>query len=174
MMDMQQLKKGMLMLVMMLVLASAAFYLIDKRQESFIQPVKNGTEMPLYELLLDEDIKDHQLILVNFFASWCEGCQMEHEKLLTLSKEKDIYIIGIAFQDTEERVSAFLKEKGNPYHKIIYDKDGHHAINWGIYGVPESYVLNAKATLLYRHQGVLFSHHVKDSILPLLKNEAQG
>lgn len=172
MFDLGQLKKGLFVLVSLVIIAFGAFYFINQRHENDIVPVKTGAVLPL-EALLEEvglDTPKDKLLLVNFFASWCEGCRMEHERLIALSKLDNVMIIGVAFQDKLEQVEEWLKQSGNPYSHVFYDQSGKYAIDWGIYGVPESFFVDGKGKLLFRHQGVLFPHHLTDFVEPLVKN----
>lgn len=92
-----------------------------------------------------------QPVLVNYFASWCAPCRAEAPALGLLSKRIDI--VGIAYKDRLEDTNKFLAEYGNPFRAIMVDKDGMAAISWGVYGVPETFILNENGTVLFRHAG---------------------
>ena len=79
--------------------------------------------------------------LVNIWASWCVPCRKEHKYLINLSKSKNVKIVGINYKDKVENANNFLKDLGNPYDLIISDTEGTLAINWGAYGVPESFLI---------------------------------
>ena len=90
-----------------------------------------------------EDLRKNKYTLINFFASWCAPCRTEHKYLLSLSnKNKEIKIVGINFKDKKINANNFLKELGNPYGFVGEDADGKTSILFGIYGIPESILLN--------------------------------
>ena len=79
--------------------------------------------------------------LLNIWSSWCVPCRQEHPLLIDLSKNTSVRVFGINYKDNKEKAEKFLKELGNPYEKIIFDKNGTVAIEWGAYGVPESFLI---------------------------------
>ena len=79
--------------------------------------------------------------LLNIWSSWCVPCRQEHPLLIDLAKNKNVKVYGINYKDNKEKAEKFLKELGNPYEKIIFDKNGTVAIEWGAYGVPESFLI---------------------------------
>ena len=83
--------------------------------------------------------KPNKFYLLNIWSSWCVPCKQEHPLLMELSKDTEV--VGINYKDVKINAKKFLKELGNPYEKIIYDKDGTIAIEWGAYGVPESFLI---------------------------------
>jgi cytochrome c biogenesis protein CcmG/thiol:disulfide interchange protein DsbE len=82
-----------------------------------------------------------QFYLLNIWSSWCVPCRQEHPLLMNLGKNNNIELIGINYKDTKINAKNFLSELGNPYRKIIFDKKGVNAIEWGAYGVPESFLI---------------------------------
>ena len=88
--------------------------------------------------------KKDKFYLVNIWASWCIPCRDEHPFLINLSHQKNIEVIGINYKDHDENAKIFLKELGNPYKTIFSDKDGTIAIEWGAYGVPETFLIKNK------------------------------
>ena len=92
-----------------------------------------------------EIFDDNNYYLLNIWASWCVPCRDEHEFLLSLSKQKNVKIIGLNYKDKKKNAKTFLKELSNPYEIVFLDQDGTLAIEWGAYGVPESFlILNNK------------------------------
>jgi len=79
--------------------------------------------------------------LLNIWSSWCVPCRQEHPLLIDLAKNTSVRVFGINYKDNKEKAEKFLKELGNPYEKIIFDKNGTVAIEWGAYGVPESFLI---------------------------------
>ena len=92
----------------------------------------------------DEIFIENKFYLMNIWASWCIPCKEEHPFLMNLSEEKHIEIIGLNYKDTNENAKRFLKELNNPYDIILSDDDGTIAIEWGAYGVPESFLIYDK------------------------------
>ena len=91
--------------------------------------------------------------IVNYFASWCAPCRQEHAILKKFSKKH--IIIGIGYKDTEKNIKDFISELGNPYKTIMMDENGRAAIELGVYGVPETYFINDKGKIKFRHAGPL-------------------
>jgi cytochrome c biogenesis protein CcmG, thiol:disulfide interchange protein DsbE len=107
--------------------------------------------------------------LVNFWASWCAPCRAEHPNLLSIGAE-GVPIYGVNYKDAERDASEFLSELGNPYAKIAADATGRTGIDWGIYGVPETFVVGADGTVLMRHPGPITREVFEKRIRPLLQD----
>ena len=99
--------------------------------------------------------------LLNIWSSWCVPCRQEHPLLMSLSKNKKVDVIGINYKDTQNNAESFLKKLGNPYKKIIFDKEGVHAIEWGAYGVPESFLIH-KGMIVRKYIGPLNDKLIKE------------
>ena len=95
-----------------------------------------------------------KVYLLNIWSSWCVPCRKEHALLMNLMKNKKIDVVGINYKDTKFNAENFLSELGNPYEKIIFDKEGIVAIEWGAYGVPESFLIK-DGIILKRYIGPL-------------------
>ena len=95
----------------------------------------------------------NEIILVNFFATWCMPCRDEHIYIKRFSNEKEIKVIGINYKDNPKKAIQWLKELGNPYTDVAVDKSGRIAIDWGVYGIPETFIVNSKGIIKYRHVG---------------------
>ena len=94
-----------------------------------------------------------EIVLVNFFATWCKPCRDEHEYIKRFSDEKKVRVIGINYKDDKKKTIKWLKTLGNPYSDIPLDGKGIIAIDWGVYGIPETFVVNSKGIIKYRHVG---------------------
>ena len=89
-----------------------------------------------------EIFSSDKFYLLNIWSSWCVPCRQEHSILMELTKNDNLKVIGINYKDTIKNANNFLKELGNPYDNIIFDNNGTNAIEWGAYGVPESFLIN--------------------------------
>ena len=89
-----------------------------------------------------EIFQSDKFYLLNIWSSWCVPCRKEHPFLMELKKNDELKVIGMNYKDTKKNAKNFLKELGNPYEKIIFDSKGINAIEWGAYGVPESFLIN--------------------------------
>ena len=96
---------------------------------------------------------ENEILLVNFFATWCKPCRDEHIFIKRFSNEKGIKVIGINYKDNPKKAIQWLKKLGNPYTDIAVDKSGRIAIDWGVYGIPETFIVNSKGIIKYRHVG---------------------
>ena len=92
-------------------------------------------------IISEKIFKDDKYYLMNIWASWCIPCREEHEFLMELNKNQKIELIGFNYKDNFKNASSFLKDLGNPYDLIVLDKDGTSSIDWGAYGVPESFLI---------------------------------
>ncbi len=111
--------------------------------------------------------------IVNFFASWCIPCKAEHPLLLRLAESGTFPIYGINYKDRGDAAAEWLQELGNPYARIGADTEGRVGIDWGIYGVPETFVVDGAGKILYRQPGPLTSTDLETKILPLLKQASK-
>jgi len=106
------------------------------------------------EFISNQVLKKNKFTLINFFASWCAPCRAEHKYLLNLSNEnKEIKIIGINFKDKKNNAINFLNELGNPYNFVAKDLDGRASILFGIYGIPESIIVNNELIIIKKIVG---------------------
>ena len=110
-----------------------------------------------------------QVVLINFFASWCVPCRAEHPLLMSVSRELGVPLYGIDYKDKPEDAARFLTELGNPYDRIGADRDGRTGIDFGVYGVPETYVIDKAGRIRLRHVGPLTPADVAKEIAPLVQ-----
>lgn len=102
---------------------------------------------------LDNAMLQGQVTLVNIFASWCVPCRAEHPFLLEIARSAGVQMLGINQKDQAENAAKFLAELGNPYSAVGADLDGRVSIDWGVYGVPETFVVNPAGVITYKHVG---------------------
>jgi cytochrome c biogenesis protein CcmG/thiol:disulfide interchange protein DsbE len=105
---------------------------------------------------------------VNVWGTWCPGCLQEHGALLQIAKRNEVPMIGINWRDDTAQASLYLKRKGNPFTFNGVDPDGRTAIDWGVYGAPETFLVGEDGTVLYKHVGPLTVEVWKEKFLPFL------
>ena len=107
--------------------------------------------------------------IVNVFASWCFPCRVEHPLLMRLARNPKVRIFGLNYKDRPEDARAWLKELGNPYDRIGVDRDGRIAIDWGVYGVPETFIIDAEGRIRYKHVGPITPSDLDEIIVPIIE-----
>ncbi len=124
---------------------------------------------PLADLLQPQqsDLAASGLKLVNFWASWCPPCRAEHPNLVRL-KQEGWTIIGVNKSDTQENALGFLGELGNPYSTIAADPSGRQSIEWGVYGLPETFLIDDAGHIRYRHPGPVTKRVWEDRFVPII------
>lgn len=118
--------------------------------------------------LSDRDLRG-EVSLVNVFASWCPPCRDEHPLLVKLAAAKIVPIYGLNYKDAPANAARWLSEMGDPYTRTGADENGRTAIDWGVYGVPETFVISAKGEIAYKHIGPLSEKALAETILPLVE-----
>lgn len=96
-----------------------------------------------------------QPVLVNVWATWCPSCRQEHEQLLAIAKEANVPVIGLNYKDDRNAALAWLEQLGDPYQFNLYDEQGMLGLDLGVYGAPETYLLDAQGIIRFRHVGVM-------------------
>ena len=158
------MKKQLLILpaIFFLLILLIFFYLliIDRNPSELPSTLlnKNAPKFETVSLLKEKkfvssDIFGKEIILVNFFATWCKPCRDEHSYIKRFSNQEGIGVIGINYKDSTQKAIEWLKELGNPYSNVAVDKNGRIAIDWGVYGIPETFIVNSKGIIKYRHVG---------------------
>ena len=143
--------------------------LIGKPPPDFTLAPLEGAERPG---LASTDLKGlARPVLVNFFASWCAPCVAEHPYLVKLQRQ-GVPLLGVAYKDKPADSLAFLKRHGNPYQRIGVDQPGRVAIDWGLYGVPETYLIDKAGLIRWRWAGPLTEEVLQKDLEPLLKRWA--
>jgi cytochrome c biogenesis protein CcmG/thiol:disulfide interchange protein DsbE len=138
--------------------------LLGKPVPDFALPPVLGRE----EGLSTQDLIGH-VSLVNVFASWCVPCRAEHPLFMELSTTGEVPLYGINYKDPPDQARAWLDDLGDPYARIGADINGRAGIEWGVYGVPETYVI-ADGTIAYRHVGPITRAILQDTLLPIVRD----
>ena len=158
------------------------FYLLFiERDPSELPSVLIDKKVPIFEaeLLLNKNkfISKNEFgnetILVNFFATWCGPCIEEHIYLKRLYNEKGLRIIGVNYKDDLDKTSAWIRKLGNPYSDIIVDSKGLIGIDWGVYGIPETFIVNSKSLVKYRLVGPITKKNYNAFYSKIMERENQ-
>ncbi|HET7675535.1 MAG TPA: DsbE family thiol:disulfide interchange protein [Gammaproteobacteria bacterium] len=118
----------------------------------------------------DETITDSilrgQVSLVNVWGTWCISCREEHPTLLAFANKHKVPVYGLDYKDSRDKALAWLKGKGDPYSRVMFDKNGDTAINWGVYGAPETFLIDANGIIRHKYIGPLTPQIIKSDLLP--------
>ncbi|MCJ7838365.1 MAG: DsbE family thiol:disulfide interchange protein [Burkholderiales bacterium] len=137
--------------------------LIGKPVPEFTLPAVKGRTLGL----ASADLRG-QVSLVNVFASWCVACREEHPVLMGLSQQGIVPIHGLNYKDKPDDAQAWLDQLGDPYTRTGADISGRVAIDWGVYGVPETFVIDRDGNIAYKHIGAVTPEVLRDTLLPLI------
>ena len=144
--------------------------LIGTKAPALALPPLEGSNVPA----LTDAAMTGKLTLVNVFASWCVPCRQEHPMLKELSKDRRLNIVGINYKDKADNAVRFLGELGNPYAAIGIDPNGRAAIDWGVYGIPETYLVGPDGTILYKKVGPIDVATYERELIPAIESAAAG
>ena len=137
--------------------------LLDKDLPSF-----SSTSLYNKNKSLDSNDLKEKYTLINFFASWCTPCRAEHHLFFEIKKEKpDLFILGFAHKDDPSESRKYLEEEGNPYSFVGLDQDGKIAFEFGVFGLPETFIVNSKGKIVFKHTGPLTKKIINDEITKL-------
>lgn len=139
--------------------------LIDKPAPVFSMAEVEGLGVPGF----DTAALKGEVTVVNVFASWCIPCRDEHPLLVALKEVSGVRLFGINQSDAPENARAFLAELGNPYDAVGADRDRRVSIDWGVYGVPETFVVDARGVITFKHVGPLTPEAVETELMPAIE-----
>ncbi|WP_025771375.1 DsbE family thiol:disulfide interchange protein [Thioalkalivibrio sp. HK1] len=163
--------------VLLFALIALSLYLGLKRDPTLVPSPLVGKTVPEFDLapvqgrnlgLSSQDLKEAPS-LVNIFASWCVACRHEHPLLLDLDRAGTIAIHGINYKDDPQAASRWLDDLGDPYTRTGVDAEGRIGLEWGVYGVPETFLVDAKGRIVYKHIGPLTRQDIDGILLPLIR-----
>lgn len=138
--------------------------LVGKSVPTFSLPTLHDPE----EVFTDAKLRGEPSLL-NVFGTWCPGCHVEHPLLVEMSRTLDVPIYGLNWKDDRAAAIEWLQDDGNPYTAVVFDKSGDVAIDWGVYGAPETFVIDADGVIRHKHIGILTPEALREDILPLLQ-----
>lgn len=137
--------------------------LLGKPVPVFTLPPIEGASQPGFS---NADLAKGRVSLVNVFASWCAPCREEHPLLMALAKDGRITLYGINQKDKAENARRFLARLGNPYGAAGADTNGRVSIDWGVYGVPETFLVSGDGRILFKHVGPLSEASIREKLMP--------
>lgn len=123
---------------------------------------------------IDPSVFDGKMSVVNVFASWCVPCREEHPQIVSLGEDERFQLVGINHKDSTNNAIQFLDELGNPYDVIGVDRQGRGSIEWGVYGVPETFLVDGNGIIFHKHIGPISEQALEQVILPLLEQRLAG
>ena len=124
------------------------------------------------ESVLLSDLFSDKMSLVNVWASWCVTCRQEHQMMMKIANNKDLQLIGINYKDTRANGEKYLKVMGNPYDVIVFDPSGKIGLDLGVYATPETFLVNNKGVILYKHIGAIDAKVWEEGFIPYIRNKA--
>ena len=176
---MKYIKRGLFFFpVLIFVFIAMIFYstlkygAIDELPSNLLQKTAPKLELKTLgkkDLPVNSDLTSPEIKFVNFWASWCTPCRVEHPMLEKIAK-LNYSIIGINYKDDAKNALEFLQILGDPYSKIGADPSGRNGLNWGLYGVPETFVINGKGKIILRHAGPITTTVFEKKFKPILSN----
>jgi len=119
---------------------------------------------------LNESLFQGEVTLLNVWGTWCPACRDEHADLMWLAREKNVVIIGLNYKDSRDDALVWLDRLGDPYRKVIYDPKGTLGFDLGVYGAPETFVIDASGVVRYRHVGVVNGEVWEQILLPVIND----
>ena len=138
--------------------------LIDKPAPAFAL-----TQLDKPEATIRRDDMLGKVWMLNVWASWCETCREEHPLLVELAKLKAVPIYGLDYKDQREPAQQWLAERGNPYDAALFDEKGRTGIDFGVYAVPETFIIDKQGVIRFKQIGELTPEVINDKVLPLLR-----
>ena len=166
--------KSKLILFVVIIFLSFCFVIFYKglnNSNTYVPKVMNKKNIPIFEAkdfnsnvyLNSENIfEEDTFYIVNIWASWCVPCKTEHPLLMELSKNRSIKLIGLNYRDDLDNAKKFINEFGNPYSQIIIDKEGTLSVEFGAYGVPETFMINKKKKIIRKFIGPINKEIVEE------------
>jgi cytochrome c biogenesis protein CcmG/thiol:disulfide interchange protein DsbE len=157
---------------------TAALFVGMGRNPSIVPTVMINKPVPSFSLppvrgelrgLSSGDLARGRVSIVNIFASWCVPCRAEHAQLTTLAKSGEADLFAIDYKDAPGDARHYLDVLGDPFKGIGADIKGRVAIDWGSYGVPETYIVNGKGQIIYRHVGPIMPDDIQAKIMPAIR-----
>lgn len=168
-------------LCLVLALAVVFYFGMHGADRSRLPSALLGKKFPEFELplLRSGELSTHRLLegkprLVNVWATWCAECRVEHETLNAIARDGEIEIVGLNYRDDPEKALGWLQDLGNPYEFTIVDADGNLGVDLGVYGAPESFLLDSQRVIVFKHIGAMTPEIWDSQFMPLLEAMRRG
>lgn len=117
-----------------------------------------------------EDIFKGKVLVLNIWATWCVTCQAEHAVWMELAKKHNLFLVGVNYHDDLKTAQHWLKKSGNPYTLCVFDKDGKLGLDYGVYGTPETFIIDKRGVIQYRYVGPIDAQRWQSTLLPLIES----
>ena len=165
-------------IILLIICLFAFIFLLQNKDPSKPPSALIGKTIPEFETqtLFDSNIilsnKDllNRYVMINFFASWCSPCKVEHPLFFEIKNDfPSLLLVGINHKDIIINAKKYLSAEGNPYDYIGLDTDGYLALDFGVFGLPETFLINPEGKIIYKHLGALKKNIIKNEIRPLLQ-----
>tara|TARA_B100001123_G_C15289522_1_gene1016949 strand:+ start:409 stop:957 length:549 start_codon:yes stop_codon:yes gene_type:complete len=165
-------------LLLLFLCIFSAIYILQKRNPNETPSALLNKKLPSFStkslyneyVNLSSDNLKKKYTLINFFASWCAPCKIEHPLFFILSDDfPDLFLLGINYKDKKEDAINYLNEDGNPYNFIGVDKEGKLGLEFGVIGLPETFIINNEGKIIYKHLGPLSKKIIENEIKPFLQ-----
>ena len=152
--------KKLIPLIIFIVIAVFLFLSLNSNKGELPSPLLGkmfpsieGKDFYTNETIKVVDLLDNKMTLVNVWASWCTTCRKEHQMIMNIAKNTDLQLIGINYKDTRVNGAQYLEIMGNPFDEILFDPDGKIGMDLGVYATPETFLVDKKGMILYKHIG---------------------
>ena len=164
-------------LLLLFLCIFSAIYILQKRNPNETPSALLNKKLPSFStkslyneyVNLSSDNLKKKYTLINFFASWCAPCKIEHPLFFNIKESHpNLFIIGVDYKDSKNEALDYLKKDGNPYDFVGYDKQGLIGLEFGVFGLPETFLINKKGKIIYKHLGPLDKKIIENDIYPLL------
>ena len=166
------------LVILFLICIFVLIYLLSNKDPNKPPSVLINKDIPIFQseslydqsnIIKTQDIKSKK-VLINFFASWCLPCKVEHPLFFEISEEyPNLFILGFNHKDKKNEAIKYLSEDGNPYDFVGIDNDGMIALEFGVFGLPETFLINEEGKIIYKHMGPITKEIIKNEIEPLLQ-----
>lgn len=138
---------------------------------------KPAPTLELQQLNADTQFHSQTLLgqawVLNIWASWCTSCRQEHKLFNQLAEQYPVNLVGLNFKDQSDAAKQWLQELGNPYQVVLHDPEGKSGIDWGVYGVPETFVVDHQGIIRHKFTGPVSKEQIENTLVPLLKQISQ-